>query len=481
MNVHIFGAAAGIGRWFIEQVFQGSNRVYAYDIDAQIESLFEVESGVHPVHLNLDHPDLTGLDFQPDDWVLLAIPEPALGHLCERLKPYLPASIQVAVMTSSQARPVALVKEFLTQARIFGLHPLFGPKIGSPAGQSVALCRSEEGLDIADTETLVQALKAAGLQVIYKTVLEHDRDMAYVQALTHFILLSFAHLLGHSNQRMLSLMEMRTPPFQFLSAFASRMLVLSPDTYAAIQVNQANQDVRERFLQAVEELHRVFSQGDLDLAVKQIESIKAHFSTGTLEESAHYSGMAVSALQAKEQLYRKRLEQKTLVVFQTKEISRWRVGVIDHISDFNLELTEFITRVEQGDKQLIPCPVSDSAIEAYRKKGINVKTQTRLKIRKEHLELKPASETGDWLKANLLPAERSVTFVNQVGLQPAFVARWLPEIFDYLWDCQLIDAHQDVSGEERMVLTLVYNPEVDINQLEHKIQSFLSGLMPLEQ
>ena len=478
-QVHILGAASGIGRWFAQQVFTAQHRLYVYDISAEVEQIYaEYKLEASPVYLNTDTPMADQLRyFLPDDWVLLAVPEENLVLLCEQLATVLPASVNVVVMTSRQAKPVALVASILRESRVFGLHPLFGPHVISPYGQTVAICSDQGIADAHEEQTafLTDELSKAGLSVIHKNIDEHDQDMAYVQALTHFILLSFSHALGHSGQRMENLLEMRTPPFQFLTAFAARMLMQSPDTFAAIQVAEGHREIRQQFLAAAQELQDIFSAGPLDRAVKKITDIKDRFSLSMLEECMHYSGMAVSAIQEKEQFYIEKYQKGEPIVFRTSQTLRYRVGVINKVSDFSLELTEFMTRVEVDGRALIPYPVSDSAQRAYRKKGISIKLQTGLKIRKEHMELLPFSEVKVWFKGNLLPLHKTHSFSNSMGLKAEFVVFWLQKIFTNIWECYCLDEHKDKTGAASLTLALVLHPATEVEQLKQDIQRYLEG------
>lgn len=478
MDIHLFGAASGIGRWFVEHAFAPPQKIFAYDINAQaLETLPDTED-IIPVPL----PASDDLPFKPDtfkrdDAVLLAVPEAQLPALCRSLKPALPEGICVAVMTSRQADPVADVSNVLADSNVIGLHPLFGPHVISAYGQTVVCCQEDEAKRQGSSEgALEAALTATGMRVIYKNPVAHDSDMAYVQTLTHFILLAFSDFLGASDKKIEDLMEMRTPPFQFLTAFAFRMLMQSPDTSAAIQNAANHQQVRKDFLDTVQELHALFSRNDPEQSAKKILSIKEHFSLSMLQDWMHYSELAVSALQEREKFFSDQCRHRALVVFRTKDTPRDRVGFIDAVKDFSLEFTEFITRIEESGKVFIPCAVNDAAIEAYKKKGIHIKTQTRLKIKKEHLEV--VSDVDTWLENNMLPVQEVQTFLNPMGLTEAFVTAWLPNLFGPVQDCQCVSVYQDLLGHARMTLAITLCPTVSMVQLKEDIQTFLQGEPP---
>lgn len=472
MNIHVFGAALGIGKWFVEHAFALEQKIFAYDVNARIlEDFADSSADITPIQLdaaNQKNPPFSPAHFRPNDWVLLAVPEAELGNLCRALRGLLPESIGVAIMTSRQDEPIALATKLLPQAFVFGLHPLFGSHLTSAYGQTVAIC----ALDARPRATapLEAALIESGLRFIRKHPAEHDQSMAYIQALTHFIFLSFSSVLSSSDKKIEHLMAMRTPPFQFLMAFSSRMLMQSPDTFAAIQSSEEHSRVRGEFLEVVQELHRLFLHNDAAQAAKKIQSIKEGFSISMLEEWMHYSELAVASLQAREKSFIEKCKERTAVVFRTRGTPRCRVGIIDRVLDFSLELTEFMTRIELSGETRIPCPVNAVATEAYRKNGINAKTQNALMVKKENLELLSSVDAAAWLKDNMLPIQHIHTFENPMAMSEAFMAAWLPKVCPAVWRCECIDTHKSAA-----TLSLTLDPSVPVSATEKSIQAFLSG------
>lgn len=473
MSIHIFGAAGGIGRWFLVNVFMPTGKVYAYDVKP-----LPPASGtqVTPILLEpANPPALTAAlkHFAPDDWVFIAVPQAQLEGLCTILREFLPDGIGVAIMTSRQAQPFALATKILETSNVFGLHPLFGPYVTSPYGQTVALCR--EHPKQFDTSALEAILQKFGIRIIHRSPVEHDQDMAYVQALTHFILLSFSHFLASSGKRLEDLMEMRTPPFQFLTAFASRMLMQSPDTFAAIQSSDEHKQVRGEFLATVHELHDIFSQDDLGQSTRKIQNIKERFSVSLLEEWMHYSELAVSTLQERERTFLEKCHTRTPIVFRTRATPKYRVAIVEKVHDFSLELTEFVTRIKVDGRTFVPCPVNDLAVSAYQKEGINIKTESPLTIRKENLELLSDVHAQAWLKENVLPVQQSFTFLNPMNLKTELIVGWLPKLFPAIYECKFVSASEDLVEHASLTLLLTMDPATSVAQITGDIQAFLSG------
>ncbi len=95
----------------------------------------------------------------------------------------------VVDVCSVKVEPVRLMREILpASVRVLGTHPLFGPQSGAQGirGMPIAVCPVR-----VDAETMARARAVLevglGLRVIEIDAERHDRDMAYVQGLTHYI------------------------------------------------------------------------------------------------------------------------------------------------------------------------------------------------------------------------------------------------------------------------------------------------------
>jgi prephenate dehydrogenase len=84
-------------------------------------------------------------------------------------------------------KPIELMTEILPlSVEIIGTHPLFGPQSGREgiSGMRVAFCPVRTTRAEQIENFLREKLQ---LKVLPRTAEEHDREMAHVQALTHFV------------------------------------------------------------------------------------------------------------------------------------------------------------------------------------------------------------------------------------------------------------------------------------------------------
>jgi len=141
-------------------------------------------------------PDLPGrgatlAEAAAQDIVVLAVPLAAMRGVAEAMAPLLRPGTLVVDVCSLKVAPLALLAELLPPAvDLLGTHPLFGPQSGRAgiAGLQLALCpvpgRARGRLARLAPRVLARAF---GLDVVVTTAEEHDRQMAYVQGLTHIV------------------------------------------------------------------------------------------------------------------------------------------------------------------------------------------------------------------------------------------------------------------------------------------------------
>ena len=121
------------------------------------------------------------------DIIILAVPVQQLRSALEALAPHLLPGTLVVDVCSVKVRPVATLLELVPEhCDILGSHPLFGPQSARAgiAGSRIALVPVR-----GDSDRRVAAFLRSrlGLKVVWTTAENHDRDMAFVQGLTHLI------------------------------------------------------------------------------------------------------------------------------------------------------------------------------------------------------------------------------------------------------------------------------------------------------
>lgn len=160
--------------------------------------------------------------------VVVAVPVAAMHKVFEAIAPHLKPGALVIDVGSVKVLPAKWMQELLpAHVDIVATHPLFGPQSvardGLP-GLRFVVCpvRGDRFGKVADFG------RALGLSVTVTTPEEHDREMAYVQALTHLIGRSLVNL-GIPNE------DLATPSYQHLLELCGLIGADTFELFTAIQ------------------------------------------------------------------------------------------------------------------------------------------------------------------------------------------------------------------------------------------------------
>ena len=175
------------------------------------------------------------------DVVIVAVPVRAMRSVFEEIAPHLKPGALVIDVGSVKMLPSQWMLETLPEGvDIVATHPLFGPQSARNglAGLRLVVCpiRGDRFECVADFG------RSLGLTVNITTPEAHDREMAYVQALTHLIGRSLVNLDIPDEQ-------MKTPSYQHLLELCSLVGGDSFELFAAIQTqNPFASEVAESFV-----------------------------------------------------------------------------------------------------------------------------------------------------------------------------------------------------------------------------------------
>ena len=161
------------------------------------------------------------------DIVVVAVPVVAMRGVFAALAPDLAPGTLVIDVGSVKMLPVEWMTQVLpAHVDIVATHPLFGPQSArdSLAGLRFVVCPVR-----GDRHDAVAAYgRSLGLTVTVTTPEEHDREMAYVQALTHLIGRSLVNL-GIPDE------QLKTPSYQHLLELCTLIGADTFELFTAIQ------------------------------------------------------------------------------------------------------------------------------------------------------------------------------------------------------------------------------------------------------
>ncbi len=183
------------------------------------------------------------------DIVVFAVPLESLADTVAAAAPHLRDGALVLDVTSVKMRPVEILASLPPRVDALGLHPLFGPQSGRDgiSGMRVAMCPVRIGKDryykVCDFLT-----EKLGLLCLKTSPEQHDREMARVQAMTHFMSRALKKI-G------LQPSPMATKAYEKLQEFAAIVLSDSWDLFLTIQNgNPFAEEIRQDLMRELETL-----------------------------------------------------------------------------------------------------------------------------------------------------------------------------------------------------------------------------------
>ncbi|MBM4285067.1 MAG: prephenate dehydrogenase/arogenate dehydrogenase family protein [Deltaproteobacteria bacterium] len=250
--VGIIGGMGQMGRWF-QRFFQ--------------------ERGCTVLLADLDTPLTSPEVAARSELVLISVPIPRVAEVVREVAPHLRPDACLADLTSVKQSPLAAMLAAFP-GEVVGTHPLFGPGEESIAGRTVVLCR---GRGERWFTWLHDLFSAAGARVKVTTATEHDRLMAVVQGLAHFMLIALGMVLRDLGVPPRNLEDFATPTFATLKRLTRHLLTQDAQLYACIQLqNPANRVVLRALEGAVADILYFIQRQDADGLVRLISEIKLH-------------------------------------------------------------------------------------------------------------------------------------------------------------------------------------------------------------
>ncbi len=179
---------------------------------------------------------------EQDDWdhaadlcadaglVVIGAPIAATAEAIEACRGIVPPDAILADITSLKTAPVQAMLD-AHPGPVVGLHPMFGPTVGSLAKQVVVCChgRGEEHYS-----WLLDQFRTWGTTVVEVDAETHDRHMGIVQALRHFATFVYGTHLMEENVDLPQVLAMSSPIYRLELAMVGRLFAQDPDLYTDI-------------------------------------------------------------------------------------------------------------------------------------------------------------------------------------------------------------------------------------------------------
>lgn len=172
-----------------------------------------------------------------------------------------------------------------SKAEVIGTHPLFGPFTTSFKRQNIIICPARGTAWINWCE---ETLRAEGACVSQMTPTDHDRHMAIVQGLTHFITICVGRTFMKLDMQPKAALHFATPLFRLNMDLVGRLFAQDPSLYSSLVSKNKNIDnILKVFFKAMDESRSALFDNRVDALafLKEIRDFLGSFCEEALDES----------------------------------------------------------------------------------------------------------------------------------------------------------------------------------------------------
>lgn len=164
------------------------------------------------------------------DLVIISVPIRTTVRVIKKIAPIMKPGQLLCDFTSLKVKPVEAMLE--SAADVVGLHPMFGPTVSSLKSQTIIVCPAR--VDDKRLQDLIAIFRKEGARCTMATPEQHDRMMAVVQGLTHYVTLCMAESIRSLGIDIETTQEFTSPVYQIELSLIGRLLSQDPELYADI-------------------------------------------------------------------------------------------------------------------------------------------------------------------------------------------------------------------------------------------------------
>ena len=242
MKIAIIGGSGKMGRWFASRLMREGKEVVITGRNEQKLREAGLQIGVE-IATNEDA-------VKSADIVVLSVPIDSFEEVVKQISPFTRSGQKIIDVTSVKVMPVEVMHRYIKRGVILGTHPVFGPGARGIAHQNFVLTPTNKD-ESALAEEAKNYLEARGGKVTLMTPDEHDKMMAVVLGLAHFIsIVSADTLAGFYNLPLMRAVGGST--YKVWLTLVESVISEDPELYASLQMNLPDvTDYEELFQKSV--------------------------------------------------------------------------------------------------------------------------------------------------------------------------------------------------------------------------------------
>jgi prephenate dehydrogenase len=227
MKITIIGGAGKMGQWLSRALADMSLDIIITDKDAK-----SLEAAYKTPHIELTQDNCKAA--AGAKIIIVSVPIDKFESVIKEIAPHIKPGSIVLDVTSFKARPVAIMHQYIKGSIILGIHPLFGPNVNNIMGQNFILTPVGDKEQAFALE-VSKYLEEQGAKVTIMEPEAHDKMMAVVQGLSHFVAIAAADALSGLGD-LKEMKDVSTTTFKIFLNYVESVIDDDPELYAAIQM-----------------------------------------------------------------------------------------------------------------------------------------------------------------------------------------------------------------------------------------------------
>lgn len=220
------------------------------------------------------------------DIVIISVPIEKTIKIIKEIAPFVKKDALLMDLTSIKNEPLKAMLEN-AKSSVLGCHPMFGPT--NTIKNQIVIFTPGRGKKWQDFMQKIFTTAGANVKII--SAKEHDKIMAVVQGLQHFMSVNLAYSLSKQDISLSKFMELQSPVYRITMDFLGRILHQDPALYANIEIsNDAIPEYLSNFLKNGERLLKIIEKKDTKAFIKifnQGQKYLGGFTKKAQEESDH--------------------------------------------------------------------------------------------------------------------------------------------------------------------------------------------------
>lgn len=224
------------------------------------------------------------------DVIVLSVTIENFESVVKELSPFVKPEQIVVDITSVKTMPVEVMHKYLKTNSLLGIHPVFGPGARGVANQNFVLTpTNNEEQKLA--EKVKEYLESRNARVTLTTPEEHDKTMAVVLGLAHFISITAADTLANSGN--LPLMRaLAGSTYRVLLTLVESVISEDPNLYATLQMNLPNlAEFEEQFRQNAREWSDLVKSKDRQGFIRRMTAVRKKLEESNPDFGKAYENM----------------------------------------------------------------------------------------------------------------------------------------------------------------------------------------------